>query len=71
MATYKVEVIETLSRIITIDAEKLEAALAEVEDRYFTDDEIVLDAEDFMDVESRPYVDNSESKFAELDAMFR
>lgn len=51
MQEYKVEIKETLSRIVTISAENDDDAVDIVETRYYTDCDIVLDASDFQDVE--------------------
>jgi len=48
MNTYSVEVIETTSRVINIDAESPDDALEIVKDRYLNG-EIVLDDNDFPD----------------------
>lgn len=46
MKTYKVRIVETLSRIVEVEAEDEIDALNTVEDKY-CDGGIVLDAEDF------------------------
>ena len=48
---YKIEIKETLSRIVTVEAESGCDACGIVETRYYTDCDIVLDASDFQDVE--------------------
>lgn len=48
MVTFKIEVKETLSRIIEIQADSNEEALLKIEDLY-KKQEIVLDADDFIE----------------------
>jgi len=48
MKTYSVEVMETISRVVDIDAESHDDALEIVKDRYLNG-EIVLDDNDFPD----------------------
>ncbi|MGY6523518.1 MAG: DpnD/PcfM family protein [Mongoliitalea sp.] len=50
METFKIEVKETLSRIIEIEANSNEEALLKIEDLY-KNQEIVLDADDFIETE--------------------
>lgn len=50
MVTFKIEVKETLSRIIEIQADSNEEALLKIEDLY-KKQEIVLDADDFIETE--------------------
>lgn len=50
MKTFDIEITETLSRVITIDAEDIDEALALVKEEYNTG-EIVLDSSDFVDYE--------------------
>lgn len=50
METFKIEVKETLSRIIEIEANSNEEALVKIEDLY-KNEEIVLDADDFVEAE--------------------
>jgi hypothetical protein len=50
MDEYKVEIKETLSRIVTIEALNEDDAIEAVEAQY-CDESVVLDAEDFQDVE--------------------
>lgn len=50
METFKVEVKETLSRIIEIQADSNEEALLRIEELY-KKQEIVLDADDFVETE--------------------
>lgn len=51
MKTFHIEVRETLSRIIEVEASSSEEAIERVKDRYHTDDtdgdKIILTAEDF------------------------
>ena len=48
--TYQIEITETLSRVITVEAENPDKAMDEVLNNYDSG-EIVLDSNDFMDVE--------------------
>lgn len=50
MATYKIKIIETLSRVIEVEADDYYEALDQVENDYQKGD-IVLDYEDFDEVE--------------------
>jgi len=50
MKEYKIEIVETLVRIVTVEADSLNEAIANVMDDY-NNAEIVLDADDFLDVE--------------------
>jgi hypothetical protein len=50
MKTFNIEITETLSRVITIDALDIEEALELVIDQYNAGD-IVLDHQDFMNYE--------------------
>jgi hypothetical protein len=50
METYKIEVKETLSRIIEIDANSFDEALEDVQKMY-KNEEIILDNDDFVEVE--------------------
>lgn len=50
MKTFKIEVKETLSRIIEVEADSIESAFSIVQDKYKVE-EIVLDNDDFVDVE--------------------
>ena len=50
MTRYQVDVVETDVRSITVDAESAQAAERIAEDLYWNS-EIILDAEDFFDVE--------------------
>ena len=50
METFKIEVKETLSRIIEVEADSLESAFSIVQYKY-KGEEIVLDNDDFVDAE--------------------
>jgi len=50
METFKIEVKETLTRIIDIEADSIEEAFFKVREMY-RDEEIVLDSEDYVDTE--------------------
>ena len=50
MKTYKIEVKETLSRIIEIDANSIDEALEDVQ-KIYKKEEIILDSDDFFEVE--------------------
>lgn len=50
MQEYKVEIKETLSRIVTVVAENADDARDKINDQY-TNQGVVLDASDFQDVE--------------------
>lgn len=50
MNTFKIEIRETLSTIVDIEAENLEDALTQIRKKY-SEEEIVLDASDFIDVD--------------------
>ena len=56
MKTFKFEIIETLSRIIEIDAENYDDAFDEITTMY-AEGEIVLDADDFVNSEINRYED--------------
>ena len=51
---YKIEIIETLSRIIEVEAESVADAIDEIEDRYYAED-IVLDSDDYCGTEFKEY----------------
>ena len=53
MEIFKIEVNETLARIIEIEAVSLEQALFKTRQKYF-DEEIVLDNCDFLTAEIKP-----------------
>lgn len=50
MEIFKIEVKETLSRIVEVEADSIESAFSIVQDKYKVE-EIVLDNDDFVDVE--------------------
>ena len=50
MATYQIEVIETLSRIIEVEADNIEDATSDVNQQY-SDGDIVLDSDDLSGYE--------------------
>jgi uncharacterized membrane protein len=50
METFKIEVKETLSRIIEIEANSADEAFSKIQDLY-TKEEIVLDADDYVETE--------------------
>ena len=50
MKTYRVEITETLQRIVYIDAKSAEEAKRNVEEQYY-DEKIVLDSSDYQDTE--------------------
>lgn len=50
MKEFEIEVCETLIRIVTVEADTLEEAIANVMDDY-NNAELVLDASDFFDVD--------------------
>ena len=54
MKTFKFEIIETLSRIVEIEAENYDSALDEVSTMY-SEGEIVLDSSDFIYNEIQDY----------------
>ena len=51
---YKIEIIETLSRIMEVEAESVEEAIEQIEDRYYTE-EIVLDSDDHCCTQFKEY----------------
>lgn len=51
---HKVEIKETLSRIIEIEAENVDGAMKEAKRKY-ADENIVLNAEDYIDTEIKLY----------------
>ena len=53
MKEYKIEIMETLARIVTIEANSFDAAMASVIYNYNNAD-LVLDADDFVTVEFNP-----------------
>lgn len=50
METFKIELKETLSRVIEIEASSEDEALSKIQDLY-KKEEIVLDADDYMETE--------------------
>jgi predicted Ser/Thr protein kinase len=50
MKSYNIEVTETLSRVIEVEAESIDNALIKVNEMY-KNEKIVLSSEDFVDVE--------------------
>lgn len=50
METFKIELKETLSRVIEIEASSEDEALSKIQDLY-KKEEIVLDADDYMESE--------------------
>ena len=58
METFVIEVQEILSRKISVEAENLDGAISKVKEDY-RKEEIVLDADDFLEVDFSPYLDHS------------
>ena len=50
METFKIEVKETLSRVIEIEANSVDEAFSKIQDLY-KNEEIVLDADDYVETE--------------------
>ena len=50
MIEYKIEIMETMCRVVTVEASSVEEAMAKVKDDYHNA-EIVLDYDDFLGVE--------------------
>jgi hypothetical protein len=50
MKTFKIEVKETLSRIIEIEANSMDEAFSKIQDLY-KKEEIVLDSDDYVETE--------------------
>ncbi len=48
MNKFKIEVKETLSKVIEIEAENVEEAIQKVS-KFYKDEEIILDSEDYLD----------------------
>lgn len=48
MKTFSIEIIETLSRVIEIEADSVENALESAHEKY-RNEEIVLDTDDYVD----------------------
>ena len=57
MTIYKYEIVETLSRIVEIEADTESDAYHELRRRY-QDEEIVLDAGDYVDTEFNEWVES-------------
>ena len=53
---YKIEIIETLSKTVEIEAETRVQALKEVERKY-KNEEIILGGDNFIEVEFEPVID--------------
>lgn len=56
MKTYKIEVKETLSRIIEINANSIDEALENVQ-KIYKNEEIILDNDDFVEVDFINHID--------------
>lgn len=54
MKIHKIEITETLQRIVEVEAETVEEALSKVESKY-ADGKIVLDDTHFVDFEIKEY----------------
>ena len=50
MKEFRIEIVETICRVVTVEAPSIEEAMAKVKDDY-NNAEIVLDYDDFLDVE--------------------
>jgi hypothetical protein len=57
MKTYKIEVKETLSRIIEINANSINEALENVQ-KIYKNEEIILDNDDFVEVDFINHIDS-------------
>lgn len=57
MKTYKIEVKETLSRIIEINANSIDEALGNVQ-KIYKNEEIILDNDDFVEVDFINHIDS-------------
>jgi hypothetical protein len=57
MKTYKIEVKETLSRIIEINANSIDEALENVQ-KIYKNEEIILDNDDFVEVDFINHIDS-------------
>lgn len=53
MSKYGIRVIETLQRVVIVEAEKLEEAIQKVNDAY-EQDKIILNADDYDETEIEP-----------------
>ena len=56
MKKFDIEIEETLQRVVSVDANSVDEAIDIVHEMY-RNEEIVLDENDFMDVEFREYKD--------------
>lgn len=68
MSKFKVEIEEILQRVEEVEADSLEEALEIIDEKY-TNQEIVLDSEDFQGHEIREYVDGVREKDLEQDSI--
>ena len=57
MPEFQIEISETLSRIVSVDANDIDEAIQKVREQYYQSD-IVLDSEDFISVDFNE-IDNS------------
>ena len=57
MKTYKIEVKETLSRIIEINANSIDEVLENVQ-KIYKNEEIILDNDDFVEVDFINHIDS-------------
>ena len=57
MPEFQIEISETLSRIVSVDANDIDEAIQKVREQYYQSD-IVLDSEDFVSVDFNE-IDNS------------
>lgn len=53
---FKIEIEEKLQRVVTVEADSLEEAIAQV-DEAWSNSEIILDADNFVGVEIRKYTE--------------
>ena len=54
MSKYKVEITETLSRIIEVEAENEDGAVSKIND-FYKQEKIVLDSNDYLDTKIEIY----------------
>ena len=59
MNKFKIEITETLSKIIEVDADNIEEALERVETMY-KEEKIILDSSDFIDKEIKLFNDEND-----------
>ncbi|MDY0315529.1 MAG: DpnD/PcfM family protein [Bacteroidales bacterium] len=59
MKTFEIEVLETLSRIVSVKAENQNNAILKVKEMY-RNEEIVLDADDYIDTKISLFMDEDE-----------